>query len=158
MKKMMILGAAILMSASVFAQKIGYVNSQEAFFKYSKTKIVQKNLASQKNKFENQIKTKEIALQKDQVALQKKGKKVTKKEELDFQRKLQAYQKFIRDSETKLQKEQFTQMKAIENTMEKAIATVAKAGKYDYILEAGAVKYGGTNVTDKVIAEMNKTK
>ena len=42
--------------------------------------------------------------------------------------------------------------------MNSAIDSVAKAGKYDYILEAGAVKFGGTDVTADVIKAMEKIK
>lgn len=42
--------------------------------------------------------------------------------------------------------------------MEKAIDKVAKAEKADYILEAGAVKFGGVDMTSKVLAEMEKSK
>ena len=158
MKKLMITAAAILMSASVFAEKIGYVNSQEAFMKYSKTKVVQENLVKQKDKLENQIREKEVVLQKAQLELQSKGKKVTKEEKQNFQKKVDSFQKFVRDSETKLSKEQFTRMQEIDATMNKAIKTVAKDGKYDYILEAGALKYGGTDITGDVLKEMEKTK
>mgnify|MGYP005903983063 FL=1 len=42
--------------------------------------------------------------------------------------------------------------------MNNAISEVAKAGKYDYVFEAGAVKFGGENITDKVISTMEKNK
>lgn len=69
-----------------------------------------------------------------------------------------AFQKFIQDSQTKLSKEEFTRFQAIETTMNNAISEVAKAGKYDYVFEAGAVKFGGENITDKVISTMEKNK
>ena len=72
MKKLMVAAIAVLASASVFAEKIGYVNSQEAFVKYSKTKTVQENLTKEKDRLENQIKQKEVVLQKTQLELQSK--------------------------------------------------------------------------------------
>ena len=57
-----------------------------------------------------------------------------------------------------MSKEEFTRFQAIEATMNKAIDEVAKSGKYDYILEAGAVKFGGENVTTQVITTMEKIK
>ena len=71
---------------------------------------------------------------------------------------VKAFQKFIQDSQTKLSKEEFTRFQAIETTMNNAISEVAKAGKYDYVFEAGAVKFGGENITDKVISTMEKNK
>lgn len=158
MKKLMVAAIAVLASASVFAEKIGYVNSQEAFVKYSKTKTVQENLTKEKDRLENQIKQKEVVLQKTQLELQSKGAKLTDKEKKDFQKQVDEFQKFVRDSQTKLSKEEYTRMQEIDQIMTKAIEKVAKNGKYDYVLEAGAVKYGGTDITPEVIKEMEKTK
>lgn len=158
MKKIMIATIAVLASASVFADKIGFVNTQEAFFNYSKTKAIQENLSKEKDRIENQIKQKEVVLQKAQLELQAKGDKITDKEKNAFQNQVNDFQKFIRDAQTKLGKEEYTRMQEIDKIMTKAIEKVAKNGKYDYILEAGAVKYGGKDVTPDVLKEMEKTK
>lgn len=158
MKKVLITVAALTLSVSALAEKIGFVNSQEAFGRYSQTKVIQENLNKEKNRLENEIKQKEVVLQKAQVELQSKGNKITDKEKQDFQKQVEAFQKFVRDSQTKLSKEEYTRMQEIDKTMTAAIQSVAKAGKYDYILEAGAVKFGGTDVTDEVLKAMEKTK
>ncbi|MCD7979592.1 MAG: OmpH family outer membrane protein [Fusobacterium sp.] len=158
MKKILIPAMALMLSVSAFAMKVGYVNSQEAFAKFSQTKTVQENLNKEKTRLENEIKQKEVALQKAQLELQAKGTKVTDKEKTAFEGQVKAFQKFIQDSQTKLSKEEFTRFQAIENTMNNAISEVAKAGKYDYVFEAGAVKFGGENITDKVISTMEKNK
>ena len=157
MKKILIPAMALMLSVSAFAMKVGYVNSQEAFAKFSQTKTVQENLNKEKTRLENEIK-KEVALQKAQLELQAKGTKVTDKEKTAFEGQVKAFQKFIQDSQTKLSKEEFTRFQAIETTMNNAISEVAKAGKYDYVFEAGAVKFGGENITDKVISTMEKNK
>ncbi len=158
MKKIAITVMALTLSVSALADKVGFVNSQEAFAKYSKTKVIQENLNKEKNRLENEIKQKEVALQKAQLELQSKGEKITDKEKQDFQKQVEAFQKFVRDSQTKLSKEEYTRMQEIEKTMSSAISSVAKAGKYDYVLEAGAVKFGGTDITAEVIKTMEKSK
>ncbi|MBM6821923.1 OmpH family outer membrane protein [Fusobacterium mortiferum] len=158
MKKLAITMMALTLSVSALAEKIGFVNSQEAFSKYSQTKVIQENLNKEKNRLENEIKQKEVTLQKSQLELQSKGNKLTDKEKQDFQKQVEAFQKFVRDSQTKLSKEEYTRMQEIEKTMNSAIDSVAKTGKYDYILEAGAVKFGGTDVTADVIKAMEKIK
>lgn len=158
MKKLAITMMALTLSVSALAEKIGFVNSQKAFSKYSQTKVIQENLNKEKNRLENEIKQKEVTLQKSQLELQSKGNKLTDKEKQDFQKQVEAFQKFVRDSQTKLSKEEYTRMQEIEKTMNSAIDSVAKAGKYDYILEAGAVKFGGTDVTADVIKAMEKIK
>ncbi len=205
MKKILVPVMALVLSASAFAVKIGYVNSEEAFSKFSQTRVVQENLNKEKTRLENEIKQKDVALHKAQLELQSKGSKVTDKEKKEFENQVKTFQKFIQDSQTKLSKEEFTRFKAqlelqskgskvtdkekkefenqvktfqkfiqdsqtklskeeftrfqaIEVTLNKAIDEVAKSGKYDYILEAGAVKFGGENVTTQVITTMEKIK
>ena len=51
---------ALMLSVSAFAMKVGYVNSQEAFAKFSQTKTVQENLNKEKTRLENEIKQKEV--------------------------------------------------------------------------------------------------
>lgn len=158
MKKLAITVMALTLSVSALAEKIGFVNSQEAFSRYSQTKTIQENLNKEKNRLENEIKQKEVALQKAQLELQSRGNKITDKEKQEFQKKVESFQKFVRDSQTKLSKEEYTRMQEIEKTMKSAVDSVAKAGNYDYILEAGAVKFGGTDVTADVLKAMEKSK
>ena len=88
----------------------------------------------------------------------KKEQKVTDAEKKNFENKVKALDKFVRDSQMKLEKERSARLQEVESTMRKAIDKVAKADKYDYVLEAGAVKFGGTDITAKVLQEMEKTK
>lgn len=158
MKKVAITLMALTLSVSALAEKIGFVNSQEAFAKYSQTKVIQENLTKEENRVENEIKQKEVALQKAQLELQSKGDKITDKEKQEFQKQVEVFKKFVRDSQIKLNKERYTRMQEIEKTMLTAIQSVAKAGKYDYVLEAEAVKFGGTDITADVLKAMEKAK
>ena len=158
MKKVLVPVMALVLSASAFAVKIGYVNSQEAFSKFSQTRVVQENLNKEKTRLENEIKQKEVALQKAQLELQSKGEKITDAEKKSFEDKVKALDKFVRDSQMKMDKERNARLQEVEKTMTNAINKVAKADKYDYVLEAGAVKFGGTDITAKVLQEMEKTK
>ena len=88
MKKVAITLMALTLSVSALAEKIGFVNSQEAFAKYSQTKVIQENLNKEKNRLENEIKQKEVALQKAQLELQSKGDKITDKEKQEFQKQV----------------------------------------------------------------------
>lgn len=156
MKKLAILALVASISTSALAVKIGYVNSEDVFRQYSKTKVLQENLTKEKDKLEGEIKKKEVTLQKMQVELQAKGNAVTDAEKKKFQGEVEAFQKFIRDSQTKLGKEEMTRLQEIEKALNDAITSVAKAGKYDYVLEAGAVKFGGEDLTSKVLSEIEK--
>ena len=158
MKKLSVLALAAVMSASAFAAKVGVVNTQELFYKYSKTKVIEQNLKKQGASLDNTLNQKQVELKKLQLELQAKGSKVTDAEKKAFEDKVKALDKFVRDAQMKLEKERNTRLQEVENTMENAINKVAKADKYDYVLEAGAVKFGGTDITAKVLQEMEKTK
>ena len=77
MKKLSVLALAAVMSVTAFADKVGVVNTQELFFKYSKTKVIEENLKKQGAALDNTLNQKQVELKKMQVELQSKGAKVT---------------------------------------------------------------------------------
>lgn len=155
MKKVLI-GIMALTCTMAFAEKIGYVNSQELVARYSKTKQIESNLRREKERLSEQAKQKSVAIQKLELELKAKGAKITEAEKKMYENKLKEYQKFISDSEAKLGKEEYKRMEEIENSMKTAIGTVAKKEKMDYILEAAAVKFGGIDLTSQVLKEMER--
>ena len=150
MKKLLLI-ASVLLATSAFADKVGVVDSQRAFFQFSETKKAQQSLESQAKKVENEARQKE-------VALQDKGDKLTDAEKKAFEKKSQDFQSFLNASQDKLNKEQMTKLKRIEDIYVKAVKKVAAEGKYDYIFEAEALKVGGEDITDRVIKEMEALK
>ncbi|MGL4533641.1 MAG: OmpH family outer membrane protein [Fusobacteriaceae bacterium] len=158
MKKLTVLALMAAMSVSALAVKVGYVSSEEVFQRYSQTKTLQTNLNKEKSRLETEIKKKEVTLQKMQVELQAKGASVTEAEKTKFQKEVETFQKFVKDSQTKLSKEEMTRLQEIEKVITASVDKIAKDGKYDFVLEAGAVKFGGENVTEKVLADMEKNK
>ena len=157
MKKLLLI-ASILLATSAFADKVGVVDSQRAFFQFSETKKAQQALEGQAKKVENEARQKEVALQKEFVSLQAKGDKLTDAEKKAFEKKSQDFQSFLNASQDKLNKEQMTKLKRIEDIYEKAVKKVAAEGKYDYVFEADALKVGGEDITDKVLKQMEALK
>ena len=157
MKKLLLI-ASILLATTAFAEKIGVVDSQKAFFQFSETKKAQQALEGQAKKVENEARQKEVALQKEFVSLQAKGDKLTDAEKKAFEKKSQDFQSFLNASQDKLNKEQMTKLKRIEDIYEKAVKKVAAEGKYDYVFEADALKVGGEDITDKVLKQMEALK
>ncbi|MBF1214152.1 MAG: OmpH family outer membrane protein, partial [Fusobacterium periodonticum] len=153
MKKLLLI-ASVLLATSAFADKVGVVDSQRAFFQFSETKKAQQALEGQAKKVENEARQKEVALQKEFVSLQAKGDKLTDAEKKAFEKKSQDFQAFLNASQDKLNKEQMTKLKRIEDIYEKAVKKVAAEGKYDYVFEADALKVGGEDITDKVLKQM----
>ena len=157
MKKLLLI-ASVLLATSAFAEKVGVVDSQKAFFQFSETKKAQQALEGQAKKVENEARQKEVALQKEFVSLQAKGDKLTDAEKKAFEKKSQDFQSFLNASQDKLNKEQMTKLKRIEDIYEKAVKKVAAEGKYDYVFEADALKVGGEDITDKVLKQMEALK
>ena len=157
MKKTLVLLTMVL-SVATMAEKIGYINSGEIFQKYSKTVELRENLNKEKTRLENEIKTKEVVLQKTQLDLQSKGSSVTKEEKEKFQKEVEKLQKFVRDSQTKLGKEEMTRVTEIDKVLKTSVDKISKQEKMDYVLEGEAVRFGGINLTSKVLAEMEKSK
>lgn len=157
MKKLLLI-ASVLLATSAFADKVGVVDSQRAFFEFSETKKAQQALEGQAKKVENEARQKEVALQKEFVSLQAKGDKLTDAEKKAFEKKSQDFQSFLNASQDKLNKEQMTKLKRIEDIYEKAVKKVAAEGKYDYVFEADALKVGGEDITDKVLKQMEALK
>ena len=157
MKKLLLI-ASVLLATSAFADKVGVVDSQRAFFQFSETKKAQQALEGQAKKVENEARQKEVALQKEFVSLQAKGDKLTDAEKKAFEKKSQDFQSFLNASQNNLNKEQMTKLKRIEDIYEKAVKKVAADGKYDYVFEADALKVGGEDITDKVLKQMEALK
>ena len=157
MKKLLLI-ASVLLATSAFAEKIGVVDSQRAFFQFSETKKAQQSLESQAKKVENEARQKEVALQKEYVALQAKGDKLTDAEKKAFEKKVQDYENFINSSQEKLNKAQFAKLQQIETVYNAAVKKVVAAGKYDFVFEADAVKFGGEDITAQVLKEMEASK
>ena len=157
MKKLLLI-ASVLLATSAFADKIGVVDSQKAFFQFSETKKAQQALEGQAKRVENEARQREVALQKEFVSLQAKGDKLTDAEKKAFEKKSQDFQSFLNASQDKLNKEQMTKLKRIEDIYEKAVKKVAAEGKYDYVFEADALKVGGEDITDKVLKQMEALK
>ena len=157
MKKLLLI-ASVLLATSAFAEKIGVVDSQKAFFQFSETKKAQQALEGQAKKVENEARQREVALQKEFVSLQAKGDKLTDAEKKAFEKKSQDFQSFLNASQNNLNKEQMTKLKRIEDIYEKAVKKVAADGKYDYVFEAEALKVGGEDITDRVLKEMEASK
>lgn len=157
MKKILAV-TAILMATSAFAEKIGVIDTQAVIANFSETKKAQQSLETQAKKLENEARQKEVNLEKEYVALQAKGDKLTDAEKKAFEKRAQEFQGFLQNAQSKLGKDEFDKMSKINTTLLKAVDKVAKEGKYDYVVEAGAVLYGGEDISEKVLKTMETLK
>ncbi len=157
MKKILTLIMALAMSVSILAAKIALVSTQEVFRGYSKTRTAEELLKAEQTKLEGQLAVKAKSLQKVADELNAKGDKVTVAEKDKFQKQQMEFSKERQALQEKLMNLEAKEMGAIERDIKSAIRRVATKGKYDLVIEGGAVLYGGTDITAQVVKELESS-
>lgn len=135
--------AVVLMAACLFAflaagtalaqDVIGCVNPQKIMFQHPKFESVQKQIKSITDKKQSEAK----------AAIDK---------EKDDKKKADIYQ----SKRQELAKEESKLMAPLFSDINLAIRTVANAKKITVVVDKDAVFYGGTDITDAVVAELKK--
>ncbi|MDR3258478.1 MAG: OmpH family outer membrane protein [Fusobacteriaceae bacterium] len=156
MKKIAVLIAVLGASIAAYASNIAVVNARQVMDEYSQTKIIYKALDDKRKAMEIEISKDEVAIQQKQIELNAKTS-VTEAEKTAYQTMVNNFQKKITTKQQELTKEETTKMQEIQTKINTAVTNVAKAGKYDLVLEFNAVMYGkATDITTAVITEINK--
>ena len=125
---------AFLAAGSAFAQDvIGCVNPQKIMFQHPKFESVQKQIKSITDKKQSDAKS---AIDKEK----------------DDKKKASIYQ----EKRQELAKEESKLMAPLFTDINLAIRTVANAKKITVVVDKDAVFYGGTDITDAVVAELKK--
>ncbi|HPX04137.1 MAG TPA: OmpH family outer membrane protein [Synergistaceae bacterium] len=125
---------SLLVSGAAFAQDVmGCVDPQKIMFQHPKFEEVQKQIRDVTNKKQEEAK----------AAIEK---------ETDDKKKAQIFQ----TKRTEAANEERKLMEPIFKDINLAIRTVANAKKITVVVDKGAVFYGGTDITDDVIAELKK--
>lgn len=125
---------SLLVSGAAFAQDVmGCVDPQKIMFQHPKFEEVQKQIRDVTNKKQEEAK----------AAIEK---------ETDDKKKAQIFQ----TKRTEAANEERKLMEPIFKDINLAIRRVANAKKITVVVDKGAVFYGGTDITDDVIAELKK--
>ena len=125
---------AFFVLCSAFAQDvIGCVNPQKIMFQHPKFESVQKQIKSITDKKQSEAKS---AIDKEK----------------DDKKKASIYQ----EKRQELAKEESKLMAPLFTDINLAIRTVANAKKITVVVDKDAVFYGGTDITDAVVAELKK--
>lgn len=162
-----------------FGFQFGYIDAAKVFAKYSETQKTRQILESEKEKLQKQLdkKKEEVAqLNAKYVETAKKlqqlrdAKKENEAKKLEAQLKAERealananseLQKFFEESQKKLYALEDEKMGSLLNLLgekvEKIIEKIAKAKKLDAIFEKKVCFYGGIDITDEIIEELNKT-
>jgi outer membrane protein len=163
MKKIfMLMVMGLFMAGSVYASsmRIAYIDFQKVFESYYKTDQVNKDLKGKTDEWQGQLDKykKEISALKENY--DKNESKMSdsdkKKAREEIMGKLQKYQSLGQDLTGKLKKLQYSQYEKIKEDIQKFLERFGKREKYNLILDRAVVFYGGTDITDKVIKQLNK--
>ena len=129
-----VLFLSLFITGAAFAQDVmGCVDPQKIMFQHPKFEQIQKQIRDVTNKKQEEAK----------AAIEK---------ETDDKKKAQIFQ----NKRTEAANEERKLMEPIFKDINLAIRTVANAKKITVVVDKGAVFYGGTDITDDVIAELKK--
>ncbi len=120
--------------------------------------MVRDNLLNERKSLEDKLKKQKIELDKMEIELRGKGTKATAADKKAFETKAMNFQKAVEESQRKLAVEENKKMQEVNNLISVAIKNVATKEKFDYVFEEAAMKFGGVDLTSKVLAVMEKSK
>lgn len=131
-----VLFLSLYITGAAFAQDVmGCVDPQKIMFQHPKFEQIQKQISDITNKKQAEAK----------AAIDK---------ETDDKKKAKIFQ----DKRTEAANEERKLMEPLFKDINLAIRTVANAKKITVVVDKGAVFFGGTDITDDVIAELKKKK
>lgn len=125
--------------------KVATVNSNQILQQYPEAQKLLQDLATAEKTLNKKVITKRQELEK----AKKQNKTETELQMLAEQMRLE-----IEPEAKKLEEQSAKRSLAIEDKVNKTIESVAKQGKYDFVLVQEAVLYGGTDITNDVLKQL----
>lgn len=166
--RLTLLAALVMCSSSAFAQKFGYINSQELIAAMPERDSVQARLTKVSDDYANQLESIQVefnnkyqAFQKDYNTLSESLRQMKEKELQDLQNR---FEEFQRVAQQDMQKMQQDLMIPIIERAQNAIKKVGQTNSFTmiYDLASGALAYydeaSMTNVLPMVKAELGIVK
>jgi outer membrane protein len=157
MKKILIIALLMSMSVFSFALKLGTVDTQLIMQKYSGTQNATKLLNNEKDKMQKDVDVKAKELEKLSKDLQAKGDKISKEDKENYAKQEKAFKQYYQMLQQNLEQLKYKEYSKVSSDIDTAIKQVAKKEKYEYVFEAGAVKFGGEDITEKVLKFLEKS-
>lgn len=150
--KKIIFAILLAMPMTLFAQKIGHVNTAtvvQGMSEYTalQTEIqnLQKQFQEEMQRKETEIRTKADAYDKEKATL---SETLRTYREQELQKAYEEYQQFNQTSEQELQKVYQQKMSGIQEKVMNAVSEVGAANGFAYVLDAASIPYIGTSATD----------
>lgn len=152
-----VLAASLMLASTSFAQKIGYINSQQILAEFEEAKTAQKTLDDLNKEWESQgmemqQKLQEIGEQLEQqsLLLSEERKREKQQEMQQLYQQLQQFQQETWGPSGKLAQEEQKVMKPIIDKINEAIKKVGEEEDYDYIFDtvSANIVYASPSQTD----------
>ena len=135
----------VMFSTSLFAQKIGRINTQEIVVNMNEYKEANTQMEAYAKDLQAQLETIQVEFnnklqeyQKSETTMTDAVRQLKEKELTDLQERIRQFQQVAQQD---IQKKQAELMEPIEKKANEAIKEVAKAGGYAVILETGMMIY-----------------
>lgn len=158
--KKIIFAILLALPMTMFAQKIGHVNSATLVQGMSEYNALQTEIQNLQKQFQDELQRKQTELQTKADAYDKEkatlSETLKQYREQELQKAYTELQEFGSTSEQELQKVYQTKMGEIQEKVMKAVQEVGTAGGFAYVLDAASIPFIGTSATD--VTDQVKTK
>lgn len=159
--KKIIIAMLLALPMTMFAQKVGHVNSSAIMQALPEMAAAQADIQKVAKQFEDELKRKQDEFQAKNEAYEKEAANLSETlkqyREQELQKAYQELQQFYQASQQELQKLEQTKSAEIQEKVLKAVQEVGTAEGYAYVLDAATIPFIGTtanDVTDKVKAKL----
>ncbi|MCQ2259049.1 MAG: OmpH family outer membrane protein [Bacteroidaceae bacterium] len=159
--KKLIIAMLLALPMTMFAQKIGHVNTAAIAQAMPETTAAQTEIQNLQKQFQDELQRKQTELQTKAEAYEKEKAGLSETlrtyREQELQKAYDEYAQFGQTSEQELQRVYQTKMGEIQDKVMKAVQEVGAAGGFAYILDAQSLPFvgtTGTDVTDQVKAKL----
>jgi outer membrane protein len=129
------------------AASLGYIDGQKVFSSYEKSKKAQEQFNKQERIFQDEIAKKQKQIEKEKNNNMSDG---------DLRKLAEKFDKELEAKRTDLMEAQKKMTSEIWDDIVKATEVTAKKMGIETVLNRQAIITGGTDVTDKVIEQLNK--
>ncbi len=155
-------GVSLVGMPACWAAKIAQVDTARVVQEYQRTKDTKIELEKEYMDKRQELKSMSDNLEKEQGDLTTKKGIVSQQEYDSLQAKFDADQKAFQEKYVEFKnsftKKQQDLMEAILSDVKALVGKIAKAEKYEAVFDKEIMLYGGEDITDKVLTELNKKK
>ncbi|MFA5479408.1 MAG: OmpH family outer membrane protein [Candidatus Muiribacteriota bacterium] len=161
-KSLMFILAVFLLNLVAYSQNFGTADFGQIMDKYERSQNVTDLLRIEYEKKQEEINKLQKSLEDRRDALEEGRKNNTiseeefKKQQGDFQVDVIGFQRKVKEFETELKEKEQSYFESIKSDIYASIKKIADRKKIVFVVEKGVVHFGGIDITEEVIQDLNK--